>query len=512
MARHHGLKTRGLELTTESRLFEGRFGRMFRGLPVHEHDPQFLRELADSMNETSDDNLSIPAGFTYLGQFVDHDLTFDPASSFERSNDPDALVSFRSPRLDLDSVYGRGPDDDPFMYNQGTRAGVERPDHPDDEPVPAKHEIKFLLGRITNDEGAPLEGFGAGDDLPRNRQGRALIGDPRNDENTFIAQLQLTFLKFHNRLVDKLAEEEGLEGGELFAEAQRLARWHYQWVVIHDFLPRIIGHDRLAHFLKTEGGAEKADLNFYTYKYNPYMPLEFSVAAYRYGHSQIRGRYKINNIVRAPTFTGTPLTTRIQDFRGFRSLPALWTVQWPHFFELDEPGVQIDPVEDRMQLTLKIDTKLSAPLFDLPEPEFDIPGAPHDDERSLARRNLLRGLKAKLPSGGRVARAIGVPVNQRLTAAQLGFAGPAPLWYYVLKEAEVLHDGEHLGPVGATIVAETFLGVLDADPKSYLSQEPTWKPTLTAAGGDPAGFNMADLLRFAVPEQATRTVITFPGQ
>lgn len=111
-----------------------------------------------------------------------------------------------------------------------------------------------------------------------------------------------------------------------------------------------------------------------------------------------------------------------------------------------------------------------------------------------------------------MAKAIGVPAAQRLTAEQLGFSRPAPLWYYVLKEAELLHEGEQLGPVGATIISETFLGVLDADPKSYLSQEPTWKPTLPAASGDPAQFDMADLLRFAVPEQAKRTKIVFPGQ
>jgi hypothetical protein len=105
-----------------------------------------------------------------------------------------------------------------------------------------------------------------------------------------------------------------------------------------------------------------------------------------------------------------------------------------------------------------------------------------------------------------------VPRDHRPTAEQLGFKGPAPLWFYVLKEAEVLHDGEQLGPVGATIVGETILGVLDADPKSYLSQEPSWKPTLPAAGGDPSSFNMADLLRFAVPEQATRSEISFPDQ
>ncbi len=500
MARHHGQKTRGLDVATESRLFEGRFGRMFRGLPVHEHDEAFLRGLADGMNKPSADNPKIPSGFTYLGQFIDHDLTFDPVSSFQRDNDPDALVSFRSPRFDLDSVYGRGPDDDPFMYNQGRPAGVERPALSLDEPEGAKADCKFLIGRIADDDGTAAVGFGEGDDLPRGAQGRAIIGDPRNDENTFISQLQLAFLKFHNRLVDVVAAEQGLTGSALFAEAQRLTRWHYQWVVVHDFLPRLVGENRLARMLKEdEHGAEHVTLRFYKPKRQPFMPLEFSVAAYRFGHSQIRPGYRISNNVAAATFRPGAMADRTSDFRGFRPLPREWTIQWPFLFEMD--GTPPQP-------TLKIDTNLAGPLMDLPAPEFGMEDSPPEDARSLARRNLLRGRKARLPSGGRIARAMGIPEHRRPTADQLGFKGPAPLWFYILKEAEVLHAGEQLGPVGANIVAETFLGILSADPKSYLSMEPAWKPTLPATG---TNFTMADLLRFAVPDQAVRVELTRPS-
>lgn len=474
MDRHHGQKTRGLGTAPRSPFFEGRFGRMFRNLPVHDHDRGFLRDLADRMEEegrdAAGDNPKIPAGFTYLGQFVDHDLTFDPTSSLQRQNDPDALVNFRSPRFDLDCIYGAGPDDQPYMYD-------------------AAQPGKFLLGRITDDEGNPHSGPGEGDDLPRNRQERAIIGDPRNDENTFVSQLQLTFLKLHNRLIELIADEEELTGGELFREAQRQARWHYQWVVVHDFLPRIVGEENMAGRLVTdEDGAERVQLRHYEYRDNPYMPVEFSVAAYRYGHSQVRGFYAINQIVRAPTFLPGPLESRISDFRGFRSLPPFWTLQWPFFFELDDTGPQP---------TRKIDTKLTPALFTLPGEDED-----DKDMKSLARRNLLRGKALGLPSGHRVANAMNVPKNRQLSREQLGFKRPCPLWFYVLKEAEALCDGEHLGPVGGGIVAETFLGLLAGDRSSYLSVEPGWKPTLPAA--DAGRFTMADLLRFAAPEQAVR--------
>src|SRR5436190_5575913 len=127
---HHG-EVRGLNLSRRSSQFEGRFGRMFRTLPAAQFEEQMLRKLADAMSADAEDtptpetqaddeeNPGISAGYTYLGQFIDHDLTFDPASSLERQNDPDGLVDYRTPRFDLDSVYGRGPDDQPYLYRSG---------------------------------------------------------------------------------------------------------------------------------------------------------------------------------------------------------------------------------------------------------------------------------------------------------------------------------------------------------------------------------------------------------
>lgn len=468
MDRFHGRGTRGIEAVPTSPMFEGRFGRMFRKLPVFEPDADFLRQLADGMRDENPrdpagDNPDVPAGYTYLGQFIDHDITFDPTSSLERANDPEALVNFRTPRFDLDSLYASGPADDPFMYDQNSPGG-----------------LKLLHGKVHEDDGT----FTDEDDLLRNSQDRAIIGDPRNDENVFIGQLQLAFVKFHNRVVDDVAAT-GLSGDELMKEAQRLVRWHYQWAVVHDFLRRVIGQDLLGRLLSDGPDGEEVHLRFYRPRRRAFMPLEFSVAAFRFGHTQVRARYRINNTVPVlPVFVPDPMPDRRADFRGFRGLPPQWTISWTNFFPLDDEG----PVASR-----KIDTRLVEPLFTLPgEDPADV------DRRSLARRNLVRGLRLQLPAGQQVARAVGV---EPLSSAELGFDGPAPLWFYVLREAEVRADGLRLGPVGGRIVGETLLGLLKHDPLSYLSVEPAWKPTL---GQTPGVFDMPDLLRFAVPDQTAR--------
>src|SRR5262245_56120023 len=226
----HGV-LRGLDSTAESPMFEGRFGRMFRTLPAAKFFPDDLDALAEEMiavpegeptPETkvdAEESSVISAGFTYLGQFIDHDLTFDPMSSLQKENDPDALTDFRTPRFDLDCLYGRGPDDQPYLYE-------------DDG-------LHFKLGRKLS--GSEFDQNTR--DLHRHvsekgSRARALIGDPRNDENVIIAQLHATMLRFHNRIVDLPSST-----GKNFTQVQRFVRWHYQWVVLHDFLKTIVGED-----------------------------------------------------------------------------------------------------------------------------------------------------------------------------------------------------------------------------------------------------------------------------
>lgn len=461
-ARGHGYEQRGLAYLPVSQLFEGRFGRMFR-LPPFVPTKERIDAIAAAMTEGSAggdpalNNPTIPAGYTYLGQFIDHDLTFDPVSSLTRQNDPDALTNFRSPRFDLDSVYGRGPTDDAYMYDK--RPGFED---------------MLLIGQHDNE-----------DDLPRNTQDTALIGDPRNDENTFISQLQLTMLKFHNKMVERVRAEPGIRRGSesVFETAQRVVRWHYQWVVIHDFLRRTVGQQMLDEVFDETAVVPKVNLEFYQPRSPaPYMPVEFAVAAYRFGHSQVRGRYSLNTLVQnlstfLPGATTDP-ALKLQQFGGFRILPAFWTIEWRRFFEVDGAG------DGELQLTRLIDTKLANPLADLP---VEI-GA---DRPSLIDRNLTRGARLALPSGQDVAAAMGLTP---LTDAELELpgGGPAPLWYYILREAQVRAQGHHLGPVGGRIVAEVFLGLLAKDPSSYLRNDPTWTPFVESSTDT---FSMPDLIK-----------------
>lgn len=466
--------------------FGGRFGRMFRNLPVFEQDPAALHQLAQRMiSDVEDDptpvgqvdpeeNDSIPAGYTYLGQFIDHDITFDPTSSLQRQNDPDALETFRTPRYDLDNLYGRGPDDEPFLYEQNGQ--------------------KLQLGNLVDASGA----F-AGPDLQRNVNGRALVGDPRNDENLVISQLQVTFCKFHNRLVDHVGATTQLTGADLLKEAQRQARWHYQWVVLHDFLPRIVGpgivDDILRPITAHPGKRNGPALHFFRWNEQPFIPVEFSVAAYRFGHSMVRPDYFFNDFVRGATggkrtaiFSTDP--NPLSNLNGFRPLPPKWGFQWQFFFE----NIDTSATEARVhpQLSYKIDSHLVNPLGQLP---FITDGTP-----SLAERNLLRGLRFSLPSGQTVALAMGLDplTNEQLGIDDIpGLSGHAPLWYYILKEAELQANGAHLGAVGGRIVAEVLVGLAWGDPLSYLRVEPRFRPAPPLAQADNT-FGMPELIRFAL--------------
>ena len=453
---------------------------MFPNLPAFLPPDDALDALARTMvepepkegeDDTAGDNPDIPAGFTYFGQFVDHDLTFDPTSKLQRDNDPDALVDFRAPRFDLDALYGRGPDDQPFLYE-------------DDG-------VLMLIGK--NEPGE--------DDLPRNAKGRALLGDARNDENLIVSQLALGFLKYHNRVVETPPVAE-LPPERRIDEGRRIVRWHYQWAVVHDFLARLVGNDviddvlRPVSFKVPAGSGAKTIktlspvLKFFHWRARPFMPVEFSVGAYRFGHSMVRGEYELNAEVQdIPIFAKPPA----EDLRGFRALPAGHVIQWARFFEFQGSRLEVQP-------SRRIDTKLAFGVSILPE-------AVARGIHALAERDLRRGKALGLPSGQSVARAIGLPEDLILHARDLKslpknlvrvFGEDTPLFFYVLKEAEVLSKGQRLGPVGGRIVAEVLIGLLRGDPFSFLSMQPNWRPKAGEFGARKDGeFTVADLLRFA---------------
>jgi hypothetical protein len=426
----------------------GKYSRLFPDLPPPAASEEQLLTLGragalmdDTGDDASGDNDCIPAGFTFFGQFIAHDITAD-RSALAHHASVERLTNSRIPRLDLEAVYAFGPSGSPYLYDF---------DDPD----------KFLLG--TNDQGRP-------DDLPRNSQGRALTGDPRNDVHSIISQLHLSFLRFHNAVVDWL-RRRGSSAAVVFPEAQRLVRWHYQWIVAHEFLPLTVGAELTTQIL-SEGA------RFYRVHGRATIPVEFSDAAYRYGHSQIRALYQLNDQTRGRVFP---------DCAGACTVPASRSIDWRYFFALDDTRPP--------QPTRRIDARLVHTLIALPAAvvgETELP-----EYHSLAVRDLLRGRALGLPSGEAVARRIGA---QPLTPDEVGLAhdvpgwsGETPLWYYVLREAELRERGERLGAVGGRIVAEVLLGLLAADPGSYLAVAPDWRPELPALLA--SEFTMGDLLR-----------------
>jgi hypothetical protein len=464
----HGTNVpRGLRRPVDPRA-HGRFGKMFPDHPKQELSADATTALVAIIdNCLSSAESGIPAGFTYLGQFVDHDITFDPTSQSNRIEDPDATISFRTPRLDLDSLYGSGPKDQPFLYE--SRRGHDR-------------GVKLLIG-----EARPWYRMGAIPDLPRNDQQRALIGDPRNDETVIIAQLHLLFLRFHNKVVDHLrADGESLAGPELFEEARRLVCWHYQWIIVHDFLSRFVD----ATLLRPVLDARKT----FTYDDVPFIPVEFSGAAYRFGHSLVRDSYRIRGKrgdVHIFGDSDEPKAT--EHLGGFRQIPRGLAIDWSFFFKTGK---------HEPQSSAGIDPHIAGPLRGLPFGVTD--AAVADGARpSLPRLNLSRANMLDVPPGPVIAGVLGAPP---LDAQQLGLGGDltqairdelltaTPLWYYVLCEADAVHAGRCLGPVGGRIVAETLVGLLVSDPQSYLAAQPSWTPELPGAAKD--DFTMADLVRF----------------
>ena len=233
----------------------------------------------EGMIQDDEENPGVPAGYTYLGQFIDHDITFDPASSLQKQNDVDGLVDYRTPRLDLDSLYGRGPEDQPYMYFNDGKSVAD----------------KFRLGRDLKfgSKQSPTKDLPRFEDDFNKGAARALIGDKRNDENVIVSQLHGVMLQFHNRLTDEMSNDS-------FEEVQRQVRWHYQWIVVNDFLVKICGkemiHSILPHLAKKNGSIfdDKPKLNFYKPQQQAYMPIEFAAAAYRFGHSMVRPIYRLN--------------------------------------------------------------------------------------------------------------------------------------------------------------------------------------------------------------------------
>ncbi|MDI9310185.1 MAG: heme peroxidase family protein [Limnohabitans sp.] len=435
-----------------------------------------LNQLGGIMGDPSRDvgpDSTIPAGYTYFGQFVDHDITLDVSSDINNATDATSINNMRTPALDLDNIYGRGPALSPYLY-----------EFPSSGPSTA---IKLKLGKNINvGKGGPSTNSGgiAGmaiktdADVPRvEGTNTAIIGDPRNDENLFVAQFQMAMLKFHNKVID-IVVASGFTG-DIFVEAKKIVTHHYQWAVVNDFLKRICGASVVSNSLTSVAAPVGSSFS---------MPVEFSVAAYRFGHSLIRDRYWINH-----NFINQPLSDAFNFIRN-PNLPVFsnWVVDFNAFFQT---GINV-PV---FNFARKIDSFLANGLESLPGGSGIM--------AMLAARNLRRGLAMGLPSGQATAAAFGITP---MTTAQLTSGLPAnevallnsnggillnktPLWYYILREASVLNNGNTLGPLGAKIVADTFIRILKRDSESYLNKLGGFTPFLPSdVLGD---FTVTDIIK-----------------
>ncbi len=420
-----------------------RFGRIFAHLAPLFTDPRILERLgrpggpmdAGAQSATAQ---TVPAGYVFFGQFVDHDITLDVTTSLDTVNSAHETRNARTPTLDLDCIYGMGPEAQPYLYHSsGDFKGV-----------------KLITGADLG--GAPH----AADDLARVGD-VALIGDFRNDENRIVSQVQLAMIRFHNRICDDLSGDHS--GKDLYEEARRLTMWHYQWCVVHDFLAHICGEGVVNRILSEGRKHYLAETSF--------IPVEFSVAGYRFGHAMV------------------PM--KIQTQQGGSSFNLFGSVLGGGFSPVSDPRAVTDMHElfetfegRNVQRAARMDATMASDLLALPA-RVDPEG------RSLATRNMIRGQSFLLPSGESVARQMGRPeseieqVSDAARVAEPELRGGTPLWYYILKEAELIGrenrdgtrlPGEGLGPVGATLVAETIIGLIELDSRSWLGSNRNWRP------------------------------------
>jgi hypothetical protein len=448
------------------------FGRLFPELPHYDApDDATLNVLTaaaigDGPGPLFDDGApsgnnpdGVRAFFTYFGQFLDHDMTLDSLPLPADFVDPSTIPNDRDQRLNLDSVYGNPKNPNPALYEaDGTH---------------------FRINDVKDDNGTTV----ALDlDLPRNPDGSAIIGDHRNDENQIIAQIHVAYLRAHNKLIDQ---------GFKFAAARRLMEYRHQWLVVHEFLPEVLDPEVYADVFRTSRSHPHITQlqQIHTRYYDPdnaakaQMPVEFSVGAYRFGHSQVRAAYRLAS---GGGFIQV-FHPALADLRGGRPITLDRVIFWPNF-------LNVDGLPPAVNVSRKIDTLLSSGLFNLP-----IPGAEADGTAILAKRNIQRAREYGLPSGQAVAARLRLKVltNEQIAAAlprlaalrdDPAYKGEAPLWLYILAESEIVHAGAKLGPVGSRIVAEVIGGLLAADKNSYIRKG--WVP-------EGESYRAEDLLREA---------------
>jgi hypothetical protein len=463
------------------------YSRLFGG-PFPGHDENHLRELSMRMKDTPENRRGrprlgdlAPSALVYLGQFLDHDLTRDETRLEHAATDPRKTANLHAPRLNLESVYGGGPQKSPELYDL-SETGAET----------------FLLGQTEAVSTIPS----TPDDFYR-RDGKPMLADARNDQHLIIAQLHIVFLQFHNRAVDHLKRGQFIEqvfpNETIFETARRLVAWHYQWIVRNEFLEYFVLPQVLTDV------EQNGPRLFKTNGTVPALPVEFTQAAFRFGHSVVQRQYEINRWVGL-----VRLRDLVRKEERSAALPANRVVDWDRFTKTW--GGNANFAEN-------IDTLISEDMFDLPAAAMPIPWKINPPP--LPEMTLIRGSRVGLPSGQEACRLaavsplpdeqVGFDDDDNVFLRARGLHEKTPLWYYLLREAELLgvrkfRGGECLGPLGSRIVAEVLLGALNADPDYYLNVKPDWRPLTVTLGksAEPRQINcLSRFITFAKDRQST---------
>jgi len=398
----------------------------------------------------------VTAGFTYFGQFLHHDLTDDSSSLEEaRRLEPEQIRNDQLPCFNLANLYGEGP----FA---GPHAALYEPGG-----------VRLRVGPKVSLTDGSSRSFDLATD------GNVLAADRRAAENVILRQMTAFFARLHNCAVEQ-HRRDAANPEKLFAQARRQLCWQFQRLIYEDYLPRLLDPDVYQRVFVEN----RPRLRWREFA----VPAEFAAAAMRFGHSMVREEYFLSRTSRDLKLP--ELATRARDPR---SLESEWAIEWGQFFQnasIDSQAITARP----------IDTKITAPLHRLPLPALHVfnLGAPTggDGTINLPLLTLLRGAALRLPSGQTVARAFDEPelTLDELTRDCAGAPTPGgevlrahgllratPLFFYILREAEVRGHGNHLGRVGSQIVAEVLHAALHRDAAAYIHHAemregwPRWK-------------------------------------